>query len=188
MEVLECHEKYLEFSDIGFCVNFAFTPPCITILPLPLDNPDDSILSTSCSGSDRSDKYQRKLLETGRHRESTFVEIKVPVGKDNKTETLMCLGEVKEPRGSIFQRPGQGKKISSALCAGRHAGGIQRDSCWNDDGDELEAFYDEIDELIRRLRAESERLKRPLFDAGLIAIVADRYLLEVDDPTPARFS
>lgn len=185
MDALERQEKHLEFGDIGFCVDFAYDKPCISVLPFPFDIPNDSASDASASGSDA---HQRMLLSKARHQGSTLIEIKVPIGGEGNTETLMCLGEVKQYQGSIVERPGQSKKAFDELRAGIDAGGSPRDASLDDDFSELDACYDEIDELIRRLRVESEILKQPLFDAELIAAVVDRYLLEVDDSTPVRFS
>lgn len=183
-------EEKLGFEDLRFRVNLALYPPAISAVPLPKDvyfseeEPDSS--STYPITNDRL-KLLQTLISIARQNETHFIEIIVPTGGEG-IEKLLCIEHIETLFHPFVERLGQSERIAEALRAGLAAGGSTRRSCRGEKSNDLNASYDEVDELMRRLRLSCTSLARPLFDEGMISAVVDQYVLEVGDSTPARFS
>lgn len=170
----------------GFRVDFVQYPPDLSFIY----QPDEYFSDDASDESEAGYRHAcRELALNGERRGEVFIEIRVPIG-GGKYETLICMGHVKksdyEGRGFV-RRPG---KVAEVLQRGKAAGGIPRPGFSVLRGaheDLIEAEYDEVDELLRRLRIASAQ--NTLFlDEDLIPAVVEQYMVDVQDPTPGRYS
>lgn len=176
-------------ADLGFRVDFVEFPPVLSII-----KPDGYISDNSCDEhfNESEATYRgvyRRIVVNEKHHGGAFIEIRVPIG-GNRCETLMCMGDVEKPNyaGSTpANRPG---KVAEALQRGKAAGGHPRRMCTGPRGPlegTLEAEYDEVDELLRRLKIASAQTSKSL-DEELISYIVKQYLEDIHDSTLGRYS
>lgn len=180
-------------TEFGFRVDFVRYPPDLSFIYQPDEYASDD---TSSESEAEHRSASRKIVMGGEHRGGVFIEIRVPIG-GNKYETLMCMGGIEKPNDSSSSsssssnvhtnRPG---KITEILQHGKAAGGRPRRACTGPrralEGP-LEAEYDEVDELLRRLQIASAQAER-LLDKELIDSVVEQYLEDTLDSTPGLYS
>lgn len=173
----------------GFRVDFAQYPPDLSFIYQHEYLSDDASDDTSNNLEAKYRGAYRRIVMNGEHRGGVFIEARVPIG-GGKFETVMCIGDIEKPdyeHHDLVKRPG---KVAEALQLGKTAGGLPRPGfsvLYGVQGDYTEAEYDEVDELLRRLRIASAR--NSLFlDEDLIPAVVEQYMADVQDPTPGRYS
>lgn len=189
---------------LGFRVDFFQFPPDISFIYQPYEYVSEDACNESKAKyrgahrgivMDESEaKYRgacRRIVMNGEHRGGVFIEIRVPIGTD-RYETLMCMGDAEKPNCYGSTSSGQPSKVAEILQRGKAAGGRPRRVCTGSRGplkDPLEAEYDELDKLVRRLKLASMQAGQ-LFDEDLIDSVVDQYLIDlgVHDSTPGRYS
>lgn len=185
-------EQEIDLSGIvlGFRVDFVSFPPDISLIYTPDEYFSDPDVSDQ---SDSETNYRgtfRELVMDGDHRGGVFVEIRVPIGGD-EYETLMCMGDLMKIGDEIrplAERPGQ---VAEVLRRGQSAGGSTRRVCTGSRGPldgRLKAEYDEVDELLRRLKLASMETSSQLLDEDLIASVVEGYMADIQDSTLGLYS
>lgn len=173
----------------GFRVDFVQFPPELSFVC----QPDEYILddvSDDTSGEYEA-KYRgacRRIVMNGEHRGGVLIEIRVPIG-GNKYETLMCMGDVKKPDYDGSVPSSQPDNVAEILQRGKATGGRPRRVCTGLRmlEDPLEAEYDEVDELLRRLKVTKVKALQRL-DEDIIASVVEQYLNDIHDSTLGRYS
>lgn len=165
-------------------------PPSLSLVYQPDENLSDN------ASNDDSNKSKakcldacRKVVMNGEHRSEVFIEAWIPIGGD-KYDTCMCMGDVEKPNydsSTPANRPG---KVAEVLQRGKAAGGRPRRLCTGPRGlleGALEAEYDGVDELLRRLKIASAQTSKFL-DEELITSIVGQYLEDVHDSTLGRYS
>lgn len=172
----------------GFRVDFVQFPPDLSFIYQP-----DGYVSNDASDDTSNEseaKYRgacRSIVMNGEHPGGVFIEIRVPAG-DNRYDTLMCMGDIKKLNYDGSTPSNRSGKIAEILQRGKAAGGRPRRVCTGSRRplkDPLEAEYDEVDELLRRLKLVQDR---QLSDELLIDIIVKQYINDIHDSTPGRYS
>lgn len=174
-------------SVLGFRVDFSRFPPDISLIYQQDENTTD--ISSEISEAEYRRAFRELVLKED-HRGGVFIEIRVPVG-GGKYETLFCMGTVDKPSNkyrSLTERP---SRVAEVLRLGQSAGGSTRRVCTGSRGPlkgPLKAEYDEVDELLRRLKLASIQTSFQILDEHLITSVVEGYIVDIHDSTLGRYS